>query len=299
MHTVDAKLPSKRITVVAPDGYPLAADLWLPPDGRAPHAAVVVGGALAVHRRFYGPFAAFLARSGLAALTFDYRGIGGSRGLGSLRGDRARLRDWGELDLTAAFAELARRAPGVPMHYVAHSVGGQVFGLVRDPPVVRAAFVASQSGHWRHWDGLARVGMFGVWHAVIPAFTLVTGRLPMSAVGRGEDVPPGVAREWATWGRDREYVLSYAKGLDGIAFHAWSGALRSYAISDDRSAPPRSIEALLPMYRAATKELVVWRPADAGVDVIGHFGPFVRRFEATLWAELRDWLVGGPARADR
>jgi len=81
------------------DRYPLAANLFLP--SGAPRAAVVVAPAMAVPARFYARFAAYLAESGAAALTIDYRGIGGSRPK-SLRGFPSSFHDWGEKDLAGA-----------------------------------------------------------------------------------------------------------------------------------------------------------------------------------------------------
>ena len=43
---------------------------------------------MAVRARFYAPFARYLAELGIAALIFDYRGIGASRPDGSLRWDQ-------------------------------------------------------------------------------------------------------------------------------------------------------------------------------------------------------------------
>src|SRR6266850_3423524 len=65
------------------DGYSLSAGLFVPRG--PPKAAALIAGAMAVRASFYAPFARYLADQGLAALTLDYRGIGGSRPQGSLR----------------------------------------------------------------------------------------------------------------------------------------------------------------------------------------------------------------------
>ena len=86
---------SREITMPADDGYALAATLFEPAAaalGRRP-AGRHRPGAPAVPRRFYARFAAYLAERGHPVLTFDYRGIGGSR-RGSLKGSHVRMRDW-------------------------------------------------------------------------------------------------------------------------------------------------------------------------------------------------------------
>ncbi len=277
----------ETLRVRARDGLSLAADLFLP--GEPARAAVLVAPAMGVPRRYYTPFAAHLAGAGLAALTLDYRGIGGSRD-GTLRGFRAALHDWAEQDLAGALDALAARVPGAPLLWVGHSVGGQLFGLLDDPRLRGALFVGAQSGHWRLWPGAGRLALLAWWH-VIPALVSVFGHLPGAAFGGGEDVPAGVAREWAAWGRERDYVLSYARPRGGLGFGRFAGPLLSYAISDDGYAPVPTVEALVRYYAAARAELRVVRPDDVGERAIGHFGFFRPRFGPTLWAEASAWLL--------
>ena len=65
------------ITIPAVDGYLLGATLFLP--RCAKRHAVLINSATAVPRKIYRHFAAYLAHRGCAVLTYDYRGIGGSR----------------------------------------------------------------------------------------------------------------------------------------------------------------------------------------------------------------------------
>jgi predicted alpha/beta hydrolase len=282
-------MPVETLTVPARDGYPLAADLHLP-DG-APVAAALVAPAMGVPRRYYAAFASYLARAGIAALAVDVRGVGGSRPA-RLRGFEATLAGWGEHDLAGALDALAGRFPRVKLLWVGHSAGGQLFGLVDGPPVSGALLVASQSGHWRHWDGLWRVVMAGMWWAVVPALASTVGYLPLRALGQGEDVPKGVALEWARWGRHPEYILPHARARGGAAFARYDGPLRAYAIADDAYAPAAAVRALVAGYSAARAEVRVVRPEDVGERRIGHFGFFRPHFEATLWGDALAWLRG-------
>ena len=85
-------------TIVARDGYALAATVYEP---ERPWRATLLSSATAVPRKIYRAFATFLAENGFAVLTYDYRGIGGSRPK-SLKGFEARMRDWASLDVSAA-----------------------------------------------------------------------------------------------------------------------------------------------------------------------------------------------------
>jgi predicted alpha/beta hydrolase len=105
----------------------------------------------------------------------------------------------------------------------------------------------------------------------------------MKLFGQGDDVPLGVAREWAAWGKDRRYVGSYAEPRGGLGFTRYGGPLRMVAFADDTYAPRPAAESLLALFTQARKELQ-YRPGP-----IGHFG-FFRKPE--LWAEQVAWLTG-------
>jgi predicted alpha/beta hydrolase len=278
--------PLVEIRLVAADGTALAAEV-IAPD--APRRVALIAPALGVRRGFYRPLAEFFAEGGVASLILDYRGVGGSRPA-SLRGYRATLRDWADQDLTRAVAELGVRWPGVPRVWVGHSIGGQLFGLIRDPPVTRALLIAAQHGHWRNWPGWRRFAMAALWWGAIPAVARAAGRLPLEALRQGEDVPAGVAREWARWGRDREYVVGVARRRGDSGFDRFGGPLRSYALADDTYAPPSTVRPLAEAFRAAQLEYREVSPSEIGATRLGHFGAF-RAGARPLWAEWRQWLL--------
>ena len=139
---------TSELSIPALDGFRLAGSLAIPPPEQALLGTVVIASAAGVPRRYYKPFASYLARAGLRTLTFDYRGVGGSRPT-SLRGFRAALHEWGERDLAGAITWAADQRPDLPVLVVTHSVGGQVLGLAPSLDRVRAVLsVASQSGYW-------------------------------------------------------------------------------------------------------------------------------------------------------
>jgi predicted alpha/beta hydrolase len=287
-------VPPRTFLFGTRDGARLEADAFLPRSGR-PIAKALVAPAMGVPRRFYAPFAADLAAHGIAALSFDYRGVGGSLA-GPVRDSPAVLSEWGEEDLAAATRELAALSvPGatreLPLLFVGHSVGGQLLGLMSDVPYRSALFVGSQAGYFGHWDGASRALMAALWFAAVPALTRVFGYLPMSAFGKGEDIPRGVAREWARWGRDPEYIGVHVRDRPDAGYHRFAGRIRAVSIADDAYAPPRAVAALARLYRAADVEVAPLHPRDEGVAAIGHFGWFKDRFRGTLWADARRWLL--------
>jgi predicted alpha/beta hydrolase len=275
------------VTVAARDGYPLAASAFLP--AVPVESWVIVNSATAVPRTYYARFARFLAEQGFAAVTYDYRGIGGSRPR-RLRGFEARMRDWAQLDAAGVVDWLDARHGGRVLA-VGHSFGGQALGLLPRPERLAGAIVVgSQSGHWRHWPGWRAPLVAAFWHAVIPALCGVCGYYPASVLRMGVDMPAGVAREWAEWGRQRGYVTDADGGALRASYARVAFPIRSYSFSDDMLAPPRAAEALLGFYSGARIERRALTPRDLGVKTIGHWGFFRERFRDPLWLEAVDWL---------
>lgn len=119
------------------------------PHGMAQLGAVVIACATAVNANYYHRYAAFLAESGFAAVTFDYRGIGQSR-RSSLRGQKIRWYEWGSLDIGAALTWALESSAGLPVHFVGHSFGGFGVGLAeRAASLGRILTVGAQHAHWR------------------------------------------------------------------------------------------------------------------------------------------------------
>lgn len=280
-----ARLPTTVTRLAAADGYDLGALEYAP--AAPPRAVVVIAGATGVRQRYYARFAAWLADRGLAALTFDYRGIGESRPA-SLRGFPGRMRDWGQLDLDAALGHAERRWLGVPLLAVGHSVGGQLLGLAPAAARLhRVVTVSSQSGYWRHWPHVTQLGMAAVWFAVFPVVTAAFGVFP-GRFGVGEDLPPQVAREWARWGRRPRFFLD--DGIPAEGFSRLRAPLLAVSFSDDLYAPKAAVDWLHALYASAALTRQHLRPEDLGMRAMGHFGAFRESAREALWPRIVEFL---------
>jgi predicted alpha/beta hydrolase len=129
-----------------------------------------------------------------------------------------------------------------------------------DPHRIAAALVVgSQSGYWKNWPPLGRAWMWPATHIGLPAVARLLGYFPAAPLGFGEDLPAGVALQWASWCRHPRYLV---------------GAVR----------------ALFELYPSAKAELREVRPSELRVKSVGHFGFFRERFRDSLWREAADWL---------
>jgi predicted alpha/beta hydrolase len=285
------------ITIPAADSYPLAATLFLP-RGAKRHA-VLISSATATPRKIYRGFASYLAHCGCAVLTYDYRGIGGSRQRAvegynqpkSLAGFKADMADWAMLDVGAAVSWMRERYHTMPLGYVGHSFGGQVLGLLpNNSEVSRALLVAAQAGYWKLMTTPERYRVFGMLNFVGTPLTKALGYAPAWA-GIGEDLPEGVFLQWAKWVNSPRYLFD-DKSLVALLhnFEHYEGAMRALHFSDDPWATRPAIELLCKGYSSAKSEILTVKPGDVGVGKIGHFGFFRPEHRDTLWRGAAEWL---------
>ena len=269
--------------IPARDGFPLAGTLVLPAGGI--ERLVLVAPATGVKRRLYRPFAEHLAGRGLGVVTWDWRGTGDSRPP-SLRGFHATMRQWGELDLAGVIDWAAVRHPEARLLAFGHSFGGQSVGLAPNASRLQALVtVASQIGWYGHWRPPRRWLYAALWHVGMPLATRLAGYFPARPFGLGEDLPAGVALEWARWCRRPEYLGDFA------GHRAFDHPLLAYSFADDPYAPHAAADALHDRYGSVEQRRHRLAPADLGVPRIGHFGFFRRGLVPALWDDVAGWLV--------
>lgn len=280
----------ENLVIAATDGFPLAATLFRPAPDVDRGAFVQIHPATAVTRGLYFKYARFLAERGFTALTFDYRGTGDSLPGGDLRGFDGRLRHWGERDLTAIVAWVTEQFPEHRHLAVAHSVGGQVLGLIDGVERFEAIWaVAAQWGSWVLWPSPRRWVNLALFYTA-PLLTSVVGYFPGRFFGMG-DLPASLGTDWMRWCRSRHYVHDDQGRPLRPYYDELRARVRWNGYTDDPLfGPPRAVAHLATMYPNAESEVVITDPATVGAESIGHFGFFRSRFADTLWAESADWF---------
>ncbi|WP_407291752.1 alpha/beta hydrolase family protein [Stutzerimonas zhaodongensis] len=282
----------ESISLQCRDGYSLAGQFWLPP-GQV-RGSVIVSSATGVLARYYARYASFLCERGYAVLTYDYRGIGGSRPA-CLRKATIRWCDWGDLDFDAAVRWMRQRDPDGPLVAVGHSIGGFLPGFAAAATEVdRFLSVGAQFAYWRDYAAPQRLRMFAKWHLCMPALTVLCGYFPGRRLGWLEDLPAGVAREWAfRRARLEQSYPEHERAQVLQRFAAISAPILAVSISDDEYGTPSAIARGLAYYRNAQIQQVRLSPAALGMDRVGHFDLFRERHRDGFWQASLAWIGEG------
>lgn len=282
----------RQLQLRALDGYELGGVFYGALRPRAPRRVAVLHGGAGIPALRYRRFAHFLAEWGIPVLTYDYRGIGLSRPA-VLRGFRATMDDWAEYDSAGAIAWLRERFPHDEIVGISHSIGVlPLGGAPNAAEQARLILICAHTGYYGDYRALYRLPMALAWHVVMPAVTRIVGYFPARRLGLGDDLPAGMALQWAERRSSELRPIGAEPAqertrrlLDRCATLECPALVIS--ISDDAFATAAGTKRLLSYFpRLQSPQHVVITPAEANVRHLGHFGFFRREAGATLWPRL-------------
>jgi predicted alpha/beta hydrolase len=272
------------------DGVEVAATAY----GQAPGApaadpalpALVIANATGVPQGLYRGIAQWLVAQGHTVYTFDWRGTAASRPQ-RLRGFEAEFRHW-VLDLDTLLAHALARHARVSL--IGHSIGGFLGPLTSQATRLhRLVLVGAQTAYWRDWPVLQRLPMLLLWHGLMPLTTWLAGYFPGRALHLGEDLPRGVAMQWA--GRPwRDPFAAWQLGGAAAARELYARALppvTMFAASDDPFATLAAMRRVAERLTGTAVRCEQLAPGLAGQRRLGHFDLFRRR-AAALWPRMRE-----------
>lgn len=276
------------------DGTRLTGHFFAPPhaQGVTSAAPVLLCPATGVRQHFYFNFARWLAERGHKVLVFDYRGIGMSL-TGPLKFSQATLADWGQQDQVAALNWLVRETGQQQVLLLGHSAGGQMIGLLPNHHhVARVVGVASSTGWFKHMRiGFRLKAMFGL-RVFLPLGILFKGYAPCTAIGLGENLPAGVARQWGQWCNQGGYATLAVKHTPQNDYHARIKIpFTVFHATDDDIATAGTVADLMRTLPAAQKQAHLIAPHAHGLRGIGHMDWF-RTSHQVLWPLLANALTG-------
>ncbi|NPD14922.1 alpha/beta fold hydrolase [Xinfangfangia sp. D13-10-4-6] len=283
--------PNAPVTLQCADGVSLHGHLW--PARAMREGRVIINPATGVLAQYYHRYAAFLAMHGFDVLTWDYRGIGLSRPA-DLRGCGYRWQDWGTQDFAAALTFMAGRRGG-PLIVVGHSIGGFLPGLAAGAEQIdRLLTIGAQYAWWGDYAPRRRLALLLKWHIAMPVLAALCGYFPGRRLGWLEDLPAGVAHEWAF--RRMRFELSHPVAERSEVTRRMASVradILAVGVSDDELGTPPAIRRTLGYYTGADRTAVLLHPADYGRQSIGHFNLFHDSHARSFWRETLTWLRDG------
>jgi predicted alpha/beta hydrolase len=290
-----SEVQTHEIQFKAVDGFSLTGTWFLPGVAEPPPSivVVVVGGA-AIPAAFYYRMARYFAAHGAGVLTFDYRGIGLSRGT-TLRGLEAGIEHWGVLDLGAALSAATETFPRLPVTCVAHSIGALLLGAAPGAESIsKAVLLAPHTGYSGDYAAKWRLPMYVLWHVLMPSLTKIVGYFPGRALRLGEDLPRQFALDWGRHrrpelARTREQKRRFSEIL--AKYGAFRAKTLAISISDDAFAPPRAGQRLLAIYPSVESVHEVIAPTNLGRRRLGHLGFFGGSRAEVIWQRCLAWLL--------
>ena len=271
----------ESIVMKTQDGFDLSATAYHPSD--PPRGGVLLAGAMATPQRFYRPFAEWLTGRGYAVVTLDYRGTFESAGSDGPRTE-ATFDTWGQQDVTAAARALSQMAPGLPLTYLGHSLGGQLFPSCQEQGLFsRYVAVASGNGYWRRlktWQ--ARVGLFLATQVWAPVLLPALGYFPGRRLQKVGDLPRGVMAQWHEWCGRPEYLAADEEQRGRFA--RVTTPFTNVLSTDDHVFTEECVGLFSELVGSAEKASVRVEPGPG--ERIGHHGYFRRSSRERVWPVL-------------
>ena len=249
------------------------------------NTVLIIASAMGVKQSFYQNFAEFASSNNISVITFDYSGIGKSL-TGNIKKHKEFLHDWGNQNLEMVIRNAIEKFPNHTKVVLGHSVGGQLIGLAPSSVHLdKIILVSAQSGFLGFWKGIDKVKMFLNWYLLFPTLTYFIGYMPSKRFSKMENLPANVAKEWAKWCRNPNYLFDYFSE-EKTFFNKIKCAVTSISFDDDFFAPKKSVDWLNQKFQNVTLIRKHFFPNDVNVTKIGHFDLFKSNFKNSIWKFL-------------
>jgi predicted alpha/beta hydrolase len=269
-------------TITATNGEPLNGTRHITEGNDHPHGAVLLVPAMATPAKHYYPMADWFTARGYVVHTFDYQGYGASARtpLGEVEAD---ILTWAE-DATVMVDHVADVESPLPLHWVGHSLGGQLLAFTDHSKLTQATIMCSGTGYWKLSEGRNRVLAPALWYAIAPISVRMCGYFPGRRLKILGDLPAPVMKQWASWCKQPDYAFGIHPEF-ADRFAQVRIPLTSISFTDDETMSARATAHLESWYSGAQLHTRRFDPRQLGASHITHMGPIKRR-NADIWPTI-------------
>lgn len=263
---------TQECTIQEEKGAPLNAIRYAPDTGEARGVELIVP-AMATPARHYSALANWFASEGFVVHVFDYLGYG------ALRDVDADILTWAK-DAAIMLDSVATVEPGLDVHWVGHSLGGQLLPFTDHRKLTQATTLCSGTGYWLLSEGCNNVLAPLLWYAIAPIETRLCGYYPGRKRKLLGDLPAPVMRQWTRWCNQREYMLGTHPEF-AEKFAAVAVPITKVSFTDDETAT-KHLESWCTGTEIAPKR---YRPEEVGAPADTHMG-VIRDRNSAIWSRV-------------
>ncbi|MDH5403978.1 MAG: alpha/beta hydrolase [Candidatus Heimdallarchaeota archaeon] len=249
-------------------------------------AVVLFTNGIGMKQSYYRDIAIYFAHQGYLSITFDYLGIGESLE-NNIKLVETNLQGWiNQIDLV--IDHLVTNYSTLPLYYIAHSFGGQVFGLLKNKAhITRAVFISTPNGYWR--DSKRKLQYFIGWYVIFPYQIIRKGYFPSNKFRLGENIPKNAMKQWIKWCRSKNYLLD-DNSLDNIdQYGKYQGKVLEICFTDDEYFNKNAFNLIVNNYGNVVDQRFI-QPNEFGLNRVGHNGFYKEKCKGGLWVLVLQWI---------
>ena len=169
-------------------------------------------------------------------------------------------------------------------------MGGQLLGFNTSYKLIdKVILIASQTGYWAAFKSLNKLKMLSFWYVLIPLLTPIYGYFPSKKMGLFENLPRQMVKEWASWGKRKNYMMYYHNKTEYF-FDALNLPMLALSFSKDNFAPKNAVDWLANEYKNAQVNRIHHSPKK-GENHVRHFGFFKSSFKEPFWEQTHLSLI--------
>ncbi len=276
-------MDKRKVEITTTDGVKLTA-LVVSPLSKNPKGVIQFHSGTVTIKEYYLKLATYLSKNGFVVVLFDYRGVGESRPT-SLKGYEASISDWGQYDAEAINRWIKNEYPEIPIHLLAHSMGGQLYGLMESwDSFDKVVLLTTSSGNYNKFaPTFYRLKIKWPTKLLFPIMIRIFGYVP-GYFGLGQDWPKGIAIDWQTNSKNNGLMPDYLKAKSERSYYdKINKKITAIYFTDDNMSTPATKSELPKAYPNADLNIITLRPTDVELKSIGHFGIFKKKAELRLW----------------